>query len=119
MSEAFADFLNKAFLEYMREKGRPVSAASWAKYLGVKNASLSQWMNNVRDPSGDNVHRLAAKLGPKVYDLLGLPRSMPADNEFEAIASVWFELPRETRQTIINIALERSHHSTESIEITP
>ena len=63
-------FLAEQFELMRQKKGWRYSQSQWAKSLGVSHQSLSQWMNGYRLPTGDNVHVLADKLGPKVYDIL-------------------------------------------------
>lgn len=104
MSKEFEDFLQNAYLEYARKRGRMTSAAEWAKYLGVSNASLSTWMNGIREPTGKNIHRLSDKLGPRVYDILGQPRLMPDDPDFNLMADLWFNSANdESKKQVIKI----------------
>lgn len=114
---AFVDYLNREFLKYQNKKGRRVSQAEWAMsddgLAGVDTVSLSQWMKGSRHPTGANVHHLAERLGPRVYDLLGLPRLMPKDPLFAIIADRWFEVDEATRQRVIQILTEGVENTLE------
>lgn len=64
-------YLLKEFRAWEAETGRKQTVTSFAKYLGVKQATLSRWMNGASMPEGDNLHRLAIKLGDEVYSIAG------------------------------------------------
>ena len=101
-TEAMENYLQAAYVGYVQKKGRITSAAEFAKYLGVSNTSLSQWMNGQRLPTGNNVHMLAAKLGPEVYDILGQPRRMPDNPDIERIIQGYFEMNEAERQELLD-----------------
>lgn len=89
--QQFADYLNKKFLEWQLNRGVPTSMTEWAKWMNVPNTSLSMWMNAVRLPVGDNIYKLADRLGPEVYDLLGLPRHIPRDDYVERMVEWYYD----------------------------
>lgn len=60
------------FIAWEKTQTRRQSYSAFARYLGVKQASLSQWMNGNYTPTGDNLVKVAAVLGPEVYKVLGL-----------------------------------------------
>lgn len=99
--ETVGEFLVKAQLELSIKRGHLVSDTEMSKYLGVSNYSYSQWKNNVRKPVGDNVHRIAAKLGPRIYILLDQPPLMPNDPELRYIAERWYTLTEDQKAKII------------------
>lgn len=96
MSEKkFGEFLRREFLSWagkQNSKGIP-SQADFAKWLQVPTTSLSTWMNDVRVPVGENIDKLADRLGVEVYDLLGAPRKMPRSKKLYLIAMIWSKLP--------------------------
>jgi len=106
VQKKLADLLNKCHIDYARKRGRMVSAAEFAKYLEVSNTSLSQWMNMVRLPTGSNVHKIAAKCGPQIYDIMGIPRMMPKDEKLNQIVDRWYQLSEEDQERIFNELLE-------------
>ena len=113
MNEELMEFLQHSFAEYVAEKRRRVSLAEWARYLGVSNASLSQWMNGNREPTGDNVHLLAAKLGVKVYDLLGVPRLLPDNPSLVYITENWYSLSKDQQDEIMKMMEDYTNEETE------
>ena len=62
-----------------------------------------QKTNAQRKPVGQNVHKLAAKLGPVVYDILEVPRQMPDDPQFQQVALRWFDLSEDIRELIMKV----------------
>jgi len=106
-----SDFLQDQFLKWMSRQGRVKSQNDFAQWLGVTSGSLSQWMNDMRTPTGDNVHQLADKLGPEIYDILGEPRSMPRDRMLSVIAENWHKLNDDQRSAIKEKALEMLEHN--------
>lgn len=68
------EFLFKKFLTWQDQEGQRRTVTEWAKYLDVPQASLSSWMSGVYFPKGSNLGKLAAKLGPEIYDILGMTR---------------------------------------------
>lgn len=112
MSETnFGDWLNDKFIQWMIKDRRARSQNDFARYLKVSAASLSQWMAGTREPVGENVHKLADKLGPEVYEILGLPPMMPRDNALKFIANLWHKLNDDQREIILDVAKEMQEQS--------
>ena len=103
-TKRFAEFLTKAHLREQNRRGKTMNQNDFVKWLGVKNTSYSSWINEIRLPTGNNVHLLAAKLGPEVYDILGLPRQMPADPEAEEILNLYLSLTDTDRVKLLEYA---------------
>lgn len=103
---SFQDFLNDEFIKWMVKDRRARSQNDFARYLEVSAASLSQWMSGTREPAGDNIHKLGDKLGPRVYEILGLPPMMPRDPGVMFIAKLWPRLNDDQKQRILDVAEE-------------
>ena len=101
--ELMSKFLNDEFVKYINKKGRFTSMSTWARYLGVSNTSMSQWMNAHRLPIGKNAHKLADKMGPKIYDILEMPRLMPRDESLNKVVEGYMGLSDDERELIIRI----------------
>ena len=101
--ELMSKFLNDEFVKYINKKGRFTSMSTWARYLGVSNTSMSQWMNAHRLPIGKNAHKLADKMGPVVYDILEMPRLMPRDESLNKVVEGYMALTDDERALIIRI----------------
>lgn len=70
----FSQFLEMKFLEWQQSQGGRKTVNEFAAYIGVSKSTISTWWNENRSPEGENVQKLAKKLGIEVYDVLGLPR---------------------------------------------
>lgn len=78
----FADWLNNKYIAFRGNSRATIS--EFAQFCGVPQSAMSKWMGKGGEkPARKNIAKLAGKLGPEVYDLLGLPRP-PLDN-FEAL----------------------------------
>ena len=74
----FHDWLERKYIEWKGETQRNFS--QFAVYLGVSQPTVSGWMNETRkQPNMPRIiNSLAAKLGPEIYDILGIER--PGDD---------------------------------------
>lgn len=93
----FSQFLEMKFLEWQRQQGGRKTVKQFAEYLGVPQSTLSTWWTNARVPEGENIQKLALKLGIETYDALGLPRP---DQDLHYINSIWEDLKPAARQAI-------------------
>ena len=73
----FSIMLERKYLEWQIEIGERKSQAAFATLIGVSRASLTMWMNGVHLPERESVEKLAALLGPEIYDALNLTRPNP------------------------------------------
>ena len=96
------EFLFQKFLEWQKESGQRRSVKDWAIYLDVPQTSLSTWMNGPYLPKGAGLSKLAAKLGPEIYDVLGMTRPGPLDPGLQEIIDNWPNLSEEQREGILS-----------------
>ena len=68
------DWLNEKFNEWEKAQAHKQSYYAFARYLDVSQSGLSQWMIGSGVPSGSDLLNIASKVGPEVYDVMGLPR---------------------------------------------
>lgn len=68
------EWLNQKFEAWEKAQGGRQSYYAFARYLEVSQSSLGQWLYGSAVPEGDDVASIARKLGPEIYDVLGLPR---------------------------------------------
>jgi transcriptional regulator with XRE-family HTH domain len=116
---ALQALLTEKYLEYVNQHRRKVGDNEFARYLGVSVGSYNQWINGNRLPSYDNVIKLAAKLGPRVFDVLGYDRVMViADPEIIFIAERWGLLENDTRKQIIEHIREETNPRKEIVNST-
>ena len=118
--QAFQELLTEAYTEYLAKTGkRRVSDNEFARYLGVSPASFNQWINGNRTPDLENTARLAKKLGPRVFDILGFPTVIEADDpELKFIAQNWQQLPGDVRQQIFDHVVEITSQNKGSVNGT-
>jgi transcriptional regulator with XRE-family HTH domain len=91
-------------MEYIENKGtRRVSDNEFARWLGVSPASFNQWINGNRTPDLENAAKLAKRLGPRVFDVLGYEEvQFIEDPELKFVSRNWKHLDSETRLQIYN-----------------
>lgn len=73
--ENFSGWLNEKFLEWEKSKGSRQNYSAYARYLGVKQPTLTRWLNDDNPPEGENLSKLADKYGVEVFDVLGIELS--------------------------------------------
>lgn len=100
----FQQLLTEAYMEYIENKGtRRVSDNEFARWLGVSPASFNQWINGNRTPDLENAAKLAKRLGPRVFDVLGYEEvQFIEDPELKFVSRNWKHLDSETRLQIYN-----------------
>ena len=94
----FAAFLEKNYLDWQQKEGRR-TLKDYAEYLKVSRVNLTRWINGDTEPDADNAVLLADKLGPGVYDVLGLARPM-TDDRLRLINEHWDDLPDSTKDAL-------------------
>ena len=98
----FAAFLEKNYLDWQQKEGRR-TLKDYAEYLKVSRVNLTRWINGDTEPDADNAVLLADKLGPGVYDVLGLARPM-TDDRLRLINEQWDGLPEGTKDALADQA---------------
>ena len=97
------DWLNLKFGEWEKAQGGRQSYYAFARYLEVSQSGLGQWMNGTTSPAGEDLVSVARKMGPEVYDLLGLPRP---NAEAQRLTVSFTSLPADIRQNLTNAVAE-------------
>jgi transcriptional regulator with XRE-family HTH domain len=103
---SFQTLLTEAYFEYVEKHTsaykRKVGDSEFARWLGVSVGSYNQWINGNRTPDYENAIKLASKLGPEVFDILGFKRvAFSYDPQIIFIADKWRLLDDETKKQII------------------
>lgn len=65
----FSDWLNKIKDDYERVEGWSITITELGRRLGIKQSTISTWINGTRQPSYQNLLELAEKTGD--YSILG------------------------------------------------
>ena len=93
----FAQYLEIKFLEWQRQQGGRKTVKQFAEFVGVSQSSISMWWHGERVPEGENIRKIADKLGLEVYDVLGIPRP---DEDLHYLQSIWNELSPNARRAL-------------------
>jgi len=73
----FSGWLNRKFLDWQNGIGERQTLKAFARYLDVKTTTLSSWLNDDIPPTGDNLYKIADKLGFEIYEILDVPPPTP------------------------------------------
>jgi transcriptional regulator with XRE-family HTH domain len=100
---ATSKWLNGKFFDWQRAEGGRRTITDFAAYLGVSQASLSEWLRGKYDPKGQNISRIAEKLGYEIYDALGMSRPLPEgmDEQITKLVSAASQFPAEVQTQVI------------------
>jgi len=97
------DWLNAKFNEWEKMQGGRQSYYAFARYLEVGQAGLASWMSGNGVPSGDDLIAIASKLGPEIYDVMGLPRP---NVEVQRLTVSFTNLPPDIRDNLTRAVTE-------------
>jgi len=97
------DWLNSKFIEWERKQGGKQSYYAFARFLEVGQSGLASWMSGSGTPSGDDLISIAAKLGPEVYDVIGLPRP---NADVQRLTVSFSNLPPDIRENLTRAIAE-------------
>lgn len=109
----FSKFLEQKFLEWQQTEGGRRTVKEFADYLGVSQSTISTWWNDDRKPEGDNLHRLALKLGIEVYDALGKERP---DLDLHYIQANWEALDPNAKRILREQAERYAAQNKQKVE---
>lgn len=106
----FALWFERKFVEWEAEAGHRRTVSEFAEWLNIPRSLCSRYLTGSRSPSRKNVDLIAIRLGPEVYDLLGLQRP---DEVLQRLQGVWDQLTETQKAGIVSI-LEESEASRSS-----
>lgn len=69
----FKDWFFNQYLEWQRKYGK-ASVTKFAAWIDISQSSCDQYMSGKKRPAGENLRKIAEKLGYETYDLLGYAR---------------------------------------------
>jgi transcriptional regulator with XRE-family HTH domain len=82
----FAEWFNRKFLDWRNaQEDRKANLTSFSNMLGIKRPSISHYLNGNAEPEGENLFRIATKLGFEVYGTLGYDQPDHAVKEWQAL----------------------------------
>jgi transcriptional regulator with XRE-family HTH domain len=97
------DWLNQKFAEWEKSQGSRQSYYAFARFLDVSQSGLGQWMTGASMPGGNDLLTIAEKLGPEIYEIMGLPRP---NAEVQRVTVSFAALPADMRQRLTNAIAE-------------
>ena len=103
----FAAWLESKYISWIGEAGKRRTLTDFSKYLGVTQPMLSQWLNGRYVPNTHNISKIAARLGPEVYDLLGLQRPDP---DIQWLVKLFGELDEQGKEELLQAAEQIKQH---------
>jgi transcriptional regulator with XRE-family HTH domain len=98
----FKDFMDQEFRKWENRTGRRQNISTFARYLGVRQPSLSKWMSGAVIPDHANLDQLAKNLGSDVYKYAGQPERLPENTAVKIIARILPKLPLEFQERFAN-----------------
>lgn len=91
-------------MEWEAEVGHRRTVSEFAEWLNIPRSLCSRYLTGSRSPSRSNMELIAIKLGPEVYDLLGLQRP---DEVLQRLQREWDRLTEEQKVRMVSILDEK------------
>jgi plasmid maintenance system antidote protein VapI len=107
-----AKWMEGKFIQWMAQTGERHTVTEFAEWLGIARPVVSRYLSGDRVPTGNNVDKIADRLGPEIYDLLGLQRPDPLLQEIQANWDILTDEEREQIYRVIANAIEGHRKST-------
>lgn len=95
---SFSKWLELQYINWMAQSGTRKTLTEFSKWLGISQPLINRYMSGQVIPSEENVHKIAAHLGPEVYDLLGLARP---DENIQRITHLWDKLSDKQKKYVL------------------
>jgi hypothetical protein len=103
MSDKTAQWFEEQYKSWRNgQDRRSGTLTGFSKHLEISRGTLNNWMLKKQTPEDEWAQKLYPKLGPEIYDVLGLPRPDP---QLQYILQNWGKLSEDQRQQIYTIAV--------------
>lgn len=104
----FSKYLIKQYFKWQEAQGVPCTVTDFARWLGVKQQSMSAWMHGAYKPRKvEDIEKLSEKLGYGVYESLGLnPLPKELDEPIIELAKAVLQFPPEMREGVRGAIIE-------------
>ncbi len=107
-NKELANWMENKFIDWIAQTGQRHTVTEFAEWLDIARPVVSRYLSGDRIPSGHNVDKIAYRLGPEIYDLLGLQRPDPLLQRVQSQWDLLTEDEREEIDQIVNNAVNRS-----------
>jgi hypothetical protein len=105
------EWLDEKYKEWERTQGGSQTYYTFARFLDVGHSSLTLWISGSAAPTGDDIPRLASKLGPEIYTILKLPAP---DSPLSKLTASFSLLPAAFQTRLANAAAETAQAITQN-----
>lgn len=93
-----SDWLEQKFLEWRASnRNRRAGVTQFAEYLGLSRDVLNSYLSRGSKPDGENLEKIAGKLGDEIYALVG---KTPPDPLLRMLIGLWSQLNDETKRRL-------------------
>jgi transcriptional regulator with XRE-family HTH domain len=93
----YQEWLEQKFSDWDKSQPARQSYYNFARYLDVNHTALAQWMSGVSKPAGDDLAKIAGKLGSEIYALVG---AVAPSAQGQVLASSFNLLPSAMRSRL-------------------
>lgn len=99
LPKTIGQLLKKVHVTRSTELERVITQKELAEWFGIDYPLFNHYYNDVRAPTDEiNLIKLADKLGPQVYDVLGLARP---DHRLAEIRAAYDAIPEQDRDELV------------------
>lgn len=99
----YQEWLEQKYIAWEKTRTNRQSYYSFARFLDVSHTALAQWMSGVSKPLGDDLAKIAGKLGPEIYTLVGVV--LPA-SQSQSLTGSYNLLPAALRGRLASAIIE-------------
>ena len=105
------DWLEQKFKEWEKMEGSPQTYYTFARYLDVGHSSLTLWISGAAIPRGDDLAKVASKLGPEIHDILKPP---PSNSPLSTMTEAFKSLPAAFQSRLTSAVTETAQAITQN-----
>jgi hypothetical protein len=104
MTETIGKLLKQFHVDLIQERGHIVDQRELAEHFGIDYALFNKYYNDRRSPSDpQTLIKLARKLGPGIYDVLGLARP---NGDVKALIQAYDNTPEERKRELLKVVTD-------------
>ncbi len=104
------EWLDQKYRDWEKAQGSNQTYYTFARFLDVGHSSLTLWISGSAVPDGDEITRLAAKLGPEIYAIMDLTTP---DSALDKMVAGFRSLPAAFQSRLAPATAETAHAITQ------